>query len=85
MMMMRGKVNLIICLGLSFLFSCVSIDKQNTTYKEYMDGAVGEKYLELYHETYGKGAPSSFSTASGATSICGGSWSNHWQLIIGLY
>jgi len=54
---MPGKLYLFVIIGLSLLFSCGCINKNASTWKEYLDDAVVEKSLDLHHETYGRGDP----------------------------
>ena len=62
-----GKLYSAIFIVLSLIFSCVSIEKQPTTWQDYMADTIGEEPLELHYETYGQGNPIIFLHGLGGT------------------
>jgi pimeloyl-ACP methyl ester carboxylesterase len=66
-MNIQGKLYAAIFVVLSLLFSCVSMEKKTTTWKDYMDDTIGEEPLQLHYETYGEGTPIIFLHGLGGT------------------
>ena len=62
-----GKLYSAIFIVLILLFSCVSIEKQTTTWQDYMADTIGEEPLELHYEAYGQGNPIIFLHGLGGT------------------
>ncbi len=81
-----GKLYAAIFIILSLLFSCVSIEKKTTTWRDYMEDTIGEEPLQLNYETYGKGNPIIFLHGLGGSLYTWrhliGPLSPHYRLIL---
>ena len=62
-----GKLYSAIFIVLSLIFSCVSMEKQPTTWQDYMADTIGKEPLELHYEAYGQGNPIIFLHGLGGT------------------
>jgi pimeloyl-ACP methyl ester carboxylesterase len=56
-MKISRKIYSAILIVLSLICSCVSIEKQPTTWQDYMADTMGKEPLELHYEAYGQGKP----------------------------
>ena len=66
-MKIPGKLYAAIFIVLSLLFSCVSMEKQTTTWQDYVEDTIGEEPLQLHYEAYGQGNPIIFLHGLGGT------------------
>jgi pimeloyl-ACP methyl ester carboxylesterase len=66
-MKISRKIFTAILFVLSLIFSCVSIEKQPTTWQDYMADTMGKEPLELHYEAYGQGKPVIFLHGLGGT------------------
>ena len=66
-MKIPGKLYPAIFIVLSLIFSCVSIEKQPTTWQDYMADTIGKEPLDLHYEAYGQGKPIIFLHGLGGT------------------